>query len=40
MLEESALNDMACCYGHESARTSENGAIVKEDMSIEVFATN
>ena len=26
---------MARCYDHESARTTENGAIIKEDMTIE-----
>jgi hypothetical protein len=35
-LEKSALNGMACCYDHESTRTIENGATVKEDTSIEV----
>ena len=35
-LEKSALNGMARCYGHESVRTTGNGAIVKEDTSIEV----
>jgi hypothetical protein len=29
----------ACCYGRESARTTENGAIVEKDVAIRVFAT-
>jgi len=37
-LEKSTLNDMACCYGRESVKMTENGATVKEDMTIEVFA--
>jgi hypothetical protein len=39
MLEKSALNGKAHRYDHESARATKNGATVKEDTSIEVFAT-
>jgi hypothetical protein len=28
---------MVRCYDHESARTAENGAIIKDDMTIEVY---
>jgi hypothetical protein len=37
-LKERAISVTVRCYDHESARTTKNRAIVKDDTTIEEFA--
>jgi hypothetical protein len=36
-LKGSALNVTVRCYDHESARMTENGIVVKDDPTIEIY---